>query len=51
MMFLSDVDGGEHLCSSRCVSLWYCDLIWSLGLFGFSGVAERGGGVDVVEVV
>ena len=49
--FQSDVGGGEHVCSGRCASLWYCDLTWIFGLFGFSGVVGGGGGVDVADVV
>ena len=32
------------------VFLWYCDLIWILGLFGIFEVVGGGGGVDLVEV-
>ena len=39
------VGGGEHVCSSGCVSPWNCDLIWIFGLFGFFGVVGGGGGV------
>ena len=45
--FQSDVGGREHVCGSRCMSLWNCESMWIFGLFEVVG---GGGGFGVVEV-